>query len=210
MLRCVENADCHIFRFGMAALKTKAAQMANSFQKLLFAFSSLAPVIMVFSIIALEKGGSRCAALFAFIASVILFFVGGLVFLKVAKKRAETITFENQVESIEPDSQGISSLIGAYAIPLISLFAENTSFELFTIIVTVLTFILFLSNSVPPTIFLLLAGYRFYTISLSSGLSGVHLISKQKGIHSAKDFQRGCWLFKNDYWLLDKEGGIDV
>lgn len=178
--------------------------MANLFQKFLFTLSSLSPIILVFSAIYFHKGGSPYVTLVAALIALLLFIVGGLAFVKVAEKHTMVADFEGQVETIKPDTEGISSLIGAYAIPLISMFADNSSFELFAVIVLLLTLLLFIANSIPPTIFLILSGYSFYLISLNSGLSGIHLISRRKGLKEASEITCAHWLFDKDYWLLDE------
>lgn len=177
--------------------------MANSFQRLTFAFSSLSPILLVFSIIYFGKGGTLHIFLCGLILSFLLFFVGGICFLRISKKKVQSLDYKNQVSTIEPDSQGLSTLIGAYSIPLLSLFAESSNFELFVAIVIILALILFLSDCIPPAIFLLICGYRFYVVSLKSGMSGVHLISKRKRFTSASSVKKVKWLFENDYWLLD-------
>lgn len=177
--------------------------MANAFQKLLFSLSSLSPVVLVFSVVYYENDGSLCIFFALLLSSLLMFVVGGVIFIKLSKRNTQVCDFRNQISSIETDTQGISSLIGAYAIPLISLFADKSSFGLFAITVIALSLLLFLSCSIPPTVFLLLAGYRFYVVSLNSGLSGVHLISRRRNLRSASEIESARWLFKNDYWLLD-------
>ena len=177
--------------------------MANAFQKLLFSLSSLSPVVLVFSVVYYENDGSLCIFFALLLSSLLMFVVGGVIFIKLLKRNTQVCDFRNQISSMETDTQGISSLIGAYAIPLISLFADKSSFGLFAITVISLSLLLFLSCSIPPTVFLLLAGYRFYIVSLNSGLSGVHLISRRRNLRSASEIENARWLFKNDYWLLD-------
>lgn len=178
--------------------------MANRFQKLLFSFSSLSPVILIFAIVFFCKGGELHLFIILIVLSVTLFIVGGVVFLRVCEKGVETVDYSGQIASIKPDTEGLSSLIGAYAIPLVSTFADNSNFMPFAFVVIALTLILFLSNSIPPVIFLTIMGYRFYTLALCSGLSGVHLISKRKCLRSSSAICEAKWLFADDYWLLDE------
>lgn len=147
---------------------------------------------------------SLCQSVFVGIIAIFLFFIGGIFFIRFASFKGEHLSVEGQVATVGRDSQWIPVLFGSYLVPLIGLMLDSAiNYYFFIFLSTIILLVIMIGNDVPPAVFLLFAGFRFYNISLRNGLSDLRFISKKKVINDPSEIKVVIRLFKNDSWFLD-------
>ena len=93
--------------------------MFNIVMRLLFALSSISPILVATGLIGYLKGSFDIGQAVAMgVTGVALFLVGGILFLRRANKCGESVSIEGAVSSVVPSGQWLSVLFGSYLVPL--------------------------------------------------------------------------------------------
>ena len=180
--------------------------MFSGFFRILFAFSSASPIVLVASLVSLFAIGTsnRLLAIVIAVCSILVFLVGGWFFVILASRYGESEWIGGSVATVNPSAQWLPVLFGSYFVPLLSCLESVVSLEWLTAIVMIITVVALAGRNIPPALSLLLFGYRFYELSLTSGAGGYKLISKRKVIRNPKTIGDVVCLFDNEYWLLER------
>lgn len=180
--------------------------MFNIVMRLLFALSSVSPILVVTGLIGYLKGSSDIGQAVAMgVTGVALFLIGGVLFLQLVNKCGESVSIEGAVSSVMPSGQWLSVLFGSYLVPLVSLLESAISLEWIVVITIALVIVVLVGQNIPPAFFLLSCGYRFYELSFNNGAGGYKLISKRRVINDPRAIKHVVRLFDNEYWLLESE-----
>ena len=184
----------------------EGASVFNIVMRLLFALSSISPILVATGLIGNLKGSSDIGQAVAMgVTGVALFLVGGIFFLRLANRCGESVSIEGAVSSVVPSGQWLSVLFGSYLVPLVSLFESAISLEWIVVITITLVVVVLVGQNIPPAFPLLFCGYRFYELSFDNGAGGYKLISKRRIINDPRTIKHVVRLFDNEYWLLESE-----
>lgn len=121
--------------------------MFNIVMRLLFALSSVSPILVVTGLIGYLKGSSDIGQAVAMgVTGVALFLIGGVLFLQLVNKCGESVSIEGAVSSVMPSGQWLSVLFGSYLVPLVSLLESAISLEWIVVITIALVIVVWVDR----------------------------------------------------------------
>lgn len=174
--------------------------MINTFQKLIYKISCVAPICIILAIILYTQGIHMAVCIllgFAGFASCVYV----VVFIKLCEKKLSVL--EITIVNISQKDSEVFVYLATYLIPLIGVFGENYLPVWILVAVGVIVLGVRTSNLGFCPI-LLLTGYHCYQAELSTGTECV-LISRKRGVRNSK--QIGQAIRISDTLMLAQTGG---
>lgn len=173
-------------------------KMANMFQKIIYYFSAISPIGIVFSLVWViqKKTYLVLAIVMIFSLFFILLFV---ISFEYGKKRLAPISI--RVTDVSANDIWILGYILSYLLPLVSIIIEECNFTVLAIVASMLGCVIPFMNSAMPHPLLYIKKYHFYQLATENGISSYVLISKRK-IRNKKEIKAVGRMF--DFLLIEK------
>lgn len=172
--------------------------MANTMQKLLYFFSAIAPVCIIFSVILIiqDKGTIIPVMLIATsVIGVVLFIVS----FKYGYKNTAPMTI--RVTDVSTGDLWILGYAFSYLLPLGNMVIDEWNLFILAGISVIIGVVIPFINSAIPHPLLFFRGYHFYNLTTENGVSSYVLISKKK-IRNKKDIKAVGRVF--EFLLIEK------
>lgn len=172
--------------------------MANKIQKLLYFFSTMAPVCIIFSVVCIIQGKGIIFPIMLISASAI----GVVLFIlsfRYGCKNVAPMTI--RVTDVSTSDLWILGYVFSYLLPLGNIVIDEWNlFILIGLSLIIGVVIPFINGAIPHPL-LFFSGYHFYSITTENGISSYILISKKK-IRNKKEIKIVGRIF--EFLLLEK------
>lgn len=172
--------------------------MANVFQKIIYYFSAVSPIGIVFSLVWVIQKRTYLVPAIVMIISLSFILVFAISF-KYGKNRVAPICI--RVTDVSANDIWILGYIISYLLPLVSMIIEQWNFIILAIIAILVGILIPFMNSAMPHPLLVLKKYHFYQLATENGISSYVLISKRK-IRNKKEIKVVGRLF--EFLLIER------
>ena len=172
--------------------------MANVFQKMIYYFSAVSPIGIVFSLVWVIQKRTYLIPAIVMITSLFFILVFAISF-KYGKNRVAPICI--RVTNVSANDIWILGYIISYLLPLVSMVIEEWNFIILAIIAILVGILIPFMNSAMPHPLLVLKKYHFYQLATENGISSYVLISKRK-IRNKKEIKVVGRLF--EFLLIER------
>jgi len=172
--------------------------MANLLQKLIYYFSAMCPIGVIFSVVWLIQKDNYWVPIMVTLGVVLLMVLFGISF-NYGCKHLSPINV--RVTDVSANDTWILGYIISYLLPLTSLIIDEWNLLVCVIIGVFICLLIPFMNSAIPHPLLALKKYHFYQISTENGISSYVLISK-KNIRNKKEIQVVGRIF--EFLLIEK------
>lgn len=150
--------------------------MANIVQKLIYYFSAITPIGVVFSVVWLLQKDSLGVPIIIISIAILLILCFGLSFC-FGKNNLATIDI--QVTNVSANDVWLLGYILSYLLPLAGLVIEEWNFIVLSIVAVLLGIVMPFMNTAMPHPLLAIRKYHFYQVATENGVSSYILISKR-------------------------------
>lgn len=175
--------------------------MANKFQKIIYNFSAIVPLCLIFSIVWCIQKGTYIVPI-ALVSSGIGLIVMFIWSFKYGKRNLAPIQI--RVSDLSPNDSWLIAYVISYILPFGNIVLQDFNLWVCGIIAMILIISMPFVNTTMPNPLLSIKGYHFYQISAENGVSGYVLISKRK-LRRKQDLRNIKRIF--EFLLLDVERG---
>lgn len=172
--------------------------MANTVQKLLYFFSAIAPVCIIFSVVWMVQDKEiMFPAILAFVSliGIVLFIVS----FRYGYKNIAPMTI--RVTEVSTSDLWILGYIFSYLLPLANMAIEEWNLLVLAGISLIICVVIPFVNSAIPHPLLFFGRYHFYNLATENGISSYILISKKK-IRNKKEIKAVGRIF--EFLLIER------
>ena len=151
--------------------------MGNKFQKIIYNFSAIVPLCLIFSIVWYIQNGTWTIPI-VLVSSGIGLIVMFICSFKYGKRNLAPLQIITN--DLSPCDGWLIAYVISYMLPFANIVIDDFNLWVCGIIALIMTVSIPFVNTAMPNPLLFIKGYHFYQISTENGVSGYILISKRK------------------------------